>query len=74
VADHYHESYEIHGAATGSDVADLSSYVSGVREDLGHAEERIRALEDRVSTLQWVLSAHLADAGQPVAAQAVSPE
>jgi hypothetical protein len=31
---------------------DLWSYIGGLREDLGRAEERIRELEERVSALE----------------------
>lgn len=48
MADHRHEPYDIYGtAATESHVRDLESVTRGLREDLGHAEERLRALEDQ---------------------------
>lgn len=68
---HGHDVYEIHGAAeeyhrhddTESELSELRSLVAGLREDLGHAEDRLHELESQTPhARQLQLEADLAAA------------
>ena len=52
MADHEHRAYEVWDGASAADVSRLESLISGLREDLSHAEGRIDALEDE-QVLLW---------------------
>ena len=52
MSDHRHEAYEVYNAATVGDTQELRSYIDGLRQDLGFAEERIRELENELSSLR----------------------
>ena len=52
MADHSHQAYEVWDVASQGDVSELRSLVGGLREDLGHAEGRIRELERELSDLR----------------------
>jgi hypothetical protein len=46
MSDHQHEPYDVYGLdGTRQDAREALALVAGLREDLGRAEERIRALE-----------------------------
>jgi hypothetical protein len=48
--DHKHNAYDIYGtAATEGDVSELRRLVSGLREDLSSAEQRIGSLESQLA-------------------------
>jgi hypothetical protein len=52
VSGHRHESYDIYGLdGTSRDAREALALASGLREDLGVAEDRIRDLEGKLASL-----------------------
>lgn len=60
MSDHWHESYDVYGLdGTRQDAREAVALAAGLREDLGHAEERIHELEGKVANLTTALDTEL---------------
>lgn len=61
MSDHHHETHEVYGLDTvRADAREALALAGGLREDLGRAEERIRDLEEKVTSLiDDAIRAHL---------------